>query len=111
MDLVEYPFDCLGIGDSFSVLCEMKSLDGTPDDERVRVCACLAQLFYYEAFDLPVAINKSTLKKVAVFESPISTIHQQFLELHDCVVCWRTSTSGFTGTASGLALLRSIGMI
>ncbi len=111
MDLMEYPFDCLGLGEGLSVLCEMKSLDGTPEDERVRVCACLAQLLYYEEFDVPVAINKSTLKKVAVFESPIATIHQQFLESQDCVVIWRTSTGGFNGTANGLALLRSIGII
>lgn len=110
MDLMEYPFDCLGLGEGVSVLCEMKTLDGTPEDERIRVCACLAQLLYYENFDTPVAINKATLKKAAVFEGPISTAHQNFLESHDCVVIWRTPTGGFTGTANGLALMRAIGL-
>lgn len=110
LDLMEYPFDCLGLGDGVSILCEMKTLDGSPEDERVRVCACLAQLLYYEAFDIPVSINKATLKKAAVFEGPISTAHQNLLESHDCVVIWRTPTGGFNGTASGLALMRAIGL-
>lgn len=110
LDLMEYPFDCLGVGEGVSLLCEMKTLDGSPEDERIRVCACLAQLLYYEMFDIPVGINKATLKKAAVFEGPISTPHQTFLESHDCVVIWRTPTGGFTGTANGLALMRAIGL-
>lgn len=111
LDLMEFPFDCLGLYEGISILCEMKSLDGSPEDERTRVRTCLAQLLYYEQFDLPVAINRATMKKAAVFEGPISTAHQAFLELHDCVVIWRTPTGGFTGTANGLALMRSIGLI
>jgi len=111
LDLMEYPFDCLGLGDGVSMLCEMKTLDGSPEDERIRVRACLAQLLYYEQFDLPVAINRATMRKAAVFEGPIAAAHQSFLEAHDCVVIWRTQTGGFSGTDNGLALMRSIGLI
>ncbi len=103
-------FDCLGVGSELSVLCEVKTLDGTPDDELVQVRASFGQLHYYERFDIPIGVNRSTLKKVAIFESSISTEHQAFLEEPDCIVLWKEGDT-FTGTARGLALLRSLGMI
>jgi hypothetical protein len=108
--LLEFPFDCLGIGDTLSVLAEVKTLDGSTEDEILQVQDCLAQLLYYERFDIPVAVNRTTLKKVAVFESRISTEHQAFLEEHDCVVLWKENNV-LAGTARGLALLSSLGLI
>lgn len=108
--LLEFPFDCLGIGQALSVLAEVKTLDGSPEDELLQLRDCLAQLLYYERFDIPVAINRTTLKKVAVFESRVSTEHQAFLEDQDCLVLWQENNT-FTGTARGLALLSSLGVI
>lgn len=108
--LLEFPFDCLGIRDTLSVLTEVKTLDGSPEDEIYQVQDCLAQLLYYERFDIPVAVNRMTLMKVALFESRISTGHQAFLEEHDCVVLWKENNT-LTGTVRGLELLSSLGLI
>ncbi len=48
--LYENPFDCLACYSAEGLLVEVKSLDGTADDEKSRVKEALAQLLYYESF-------------------------------------------------------------
>jgi len=69
-DLFEDPFDCLAVGvQGQSILAEMKTLSGEPADERSQVRRALAQLNYYEFFDLPTeAVVDHRIIRLAVFE-------------------------------------------
>jgi hypothetical protein len=110
--LLEDPFDCLAIGtQGGSIIAEMKTLSGEPADERHQVQRALAQLNYYEFFDLPTgAVAAHEIIRLAVFETEISIEHQQFLECHQVGVVWRTAT-GFAGTPSTLASLQNLGIL
>jgi hypothetical protein len=70
------------------VLVEVKSLDGTPDDERDRVQECLSQLLYYEAFVTPPNIRDVAIHKVACFEQRISEPHSRWLNSLSIGVIW-----------------------
>jgi hypothetical protein len=110
--LLEDPFDCLAVGThDQSILAEMKTLSGGLADERSQVQRALAQLSYYEFFDLPAEVVAGhQIVRLAVFESEISTEHQQFLEDHQVNVIWRTA-QGFSGTAGTLATLHNLGIL
>ena len=71
----------------------------------------LAQLNYYEFFNLPTkAVVGHQIIRLAVFESEISIEHQRFLERHQVNVAWHTA-GGFAGTADALACLRGLGIL
>ena len=110
--LVEDPFDCLAVGtQGQSILAEIKTLSGELADERNQVQHALAQLNYYEFFDLPVElVGGHRIIRLAVFEAEIATEHQQFLEHHQVGVVWRTA-DGFAGTADTLASLRGLSIL
>jgi hypothetical protein len=110
--LLEDPFDCLAVGTrDQSILAEMKTLSGGFADERSQVQRALAQLSYYEFFDLPTElIADHQIVRLAVFESEISAEHQQFLADHQVNVVWHT-VQGFSGTAGTLATLHNLGIL
>jgi hypothetical protein len=112
LSLFEYPFDCLAIGtEGQCILAEMKTLAGGFEDERSQLQRALAQLHYYEFFDLPEeAIGSRQTLRLAVFESEIADEHRRFLEHHGVHVIWHT-TGGFSGTSKTLAALRGLGIL
>ena len=89
-ELYEDPFDVLAaLGDS-SYVCEVKTLDGNPTDERERVREALAQLCYYEMFHVAQVANLPTCHKVACFEQAVSEDHRQFLRQYGVTVIWQS---------------------
>ena len=96
-ELTEDPFDVLCNHQQRNpVLIEVKSLDGTADDEKAQVRSALAQLLYYAAFDVGEPLQARRTIKAAVFELEISEEHRRFLQGHGCVVLWRVG-GGFEG--------------
>ena len=110
--LFEDPFDCLAVGtQGRSILAEMKTVSGEPADERHQVQRALAQLNYYEFFDLPAEVVAGhQIIRLAVFEAEISIEHQQFLEHQGVGVAWRTE-DGFAGTSGALVSLQDLGIL
>ena len=77
--LYELPFDVLGIIGETGILGEIKTLDGTPEDERDRVRESLSQLLYYEAFLIGPVAGEASICKVACFESRVTPAHSEWL--------------------------------
>lgn len=77
--LYEDPFDILAIAGKSTFLFEMKTLDGSPADERDRVMEALSQLLYYEAFVTAPYTEGTPIYKVACFESRVTAEHQVWL--------------------------------
>jgi hypothetical protein len=96
-DLFEDPFDCLACFPDEGLLIEVKTLDGTPQDEVDRVRDALGQLLYYESFVTRPLVKKRAVRKVACFESRISDGHIKWLESCDILVIWNTDEA-FDGT-------------
>jgi hypothetical protein len=95
--LYENPFDCLACYITEVLLIEAKSLDGTKEDEKLRVREALAQLLYYESFVMKPLIGKRAIQKVACFERKVSDEHIRWLEDNDIRVIWK-GTAGFSTT-------------
>ena len=87
--LFEDPFDLLALIGRLAILSEVKTLDGSADDERERVRDSLSQLLYYEAFVTRPVASGSIVRKVACFERPISNEHRQWLNDSNIAVIWR----------------------
>jgi len=88
-ELFEDPFDLLALIDRLAILAEIKTLDGSIDDQRERVRDALAQLLYYEAFVTRPVARGGVVRKVACFERPISDEHRQWLNDSNIAVLWR----------------------
>lgn len=90
--LYEDPMDILALLGDVGALVEVKTLDGTEEDERERVRDALGQLLYYEAFVTIEAVGDAELLKVACFEGPISDAHRGWLNRSGIGVIWRDNT-------------------
>ncbi len=105
--LHEDPFDILALIDSIGILVEVKSLDGTDDDERLRVRDALSQLLYYEAFAAAPIVRKDAIRKIACFERPISEDHRVWLNTEaEIGVIWATENGGFAWDNLAAGILR-----
>lgn len=104
MTLSEDPFDVLAVLGEVAVLAEVKSLDGSPADERDQVQSALAQLLYYEAF-LTVPVAGATIYKIACFERQITGDHQAFLNGLGIGTIWDAGGSRFAGDALAARIL------
>jgi hypothetical protein len=87
--LYEDPFDTLAIIQDIGILIEIKTLDGTRQDEQDRVREALAQLLYYDAFVRPADANDVLIHKIACFEQRISEAHANWLNAHRIGVIWQ----------------------
>ena len=87
--LFEDPFDVLAVFQEVAVLAEMKTLDGTTDDERDRVRHALAQLLYYETFLVGAITGDASVHKIACFESEPTEEHRDWLNGHGIGVIWK----------------------
>lgn len=88
-ELHEDPFDVLAVFDDSAVVFEVKTLGGDQADERERVREALAQLCYYETFNVGLVTKQPKCHKVACFERPISDEHRQFLQQQGILVIWQ----------------------
>lgn len=87
-ELYEGRIDCLGIKKDLSIIIsEIKTLDGTIEDEYKQIMKAFSQLYYYETFEIGEFSNIH-IKKVAVFEKKISDKHISFLEKNNIKVIW-----------------------
>ena len=77
----ENPIDCLALVDGVALLAEVKTLDGSPSDERCQVRTAAGQLLYYEFFSMPEELTGGdfAVEKLAVFESRPSDGHVAWL--------------------------------
>ena len=103
--LLEDPFDILAVVEASGLLVEVKSLDGSAEDERERVRDALSQLLYYEVFVVPPVAADAQIQKVACFESRISRDHSAFLNGHGIAVIWPDG-EGFAGDQLAVDTLR-----
>jgi len=87
--LYEDPFDILTVVEDLGILAEVKTLDGTEEDERDRVRDALSQLLYYEAFVTRPVAGEAAIRKVACFERRISDAHTSWLNHHGIGVIWQ----------------------
>lgn len=104
MALFEDPFDILALLGRVGILCEIKTLDGSADDERDRVRDALAQLLYYEAFLTAPAASGAAIHKVACFERSISVEHQRWLNQSQIATIW-VADGGLAGDALAAGIL------
>lgn len=104
MELHEDPFDVLAVLGPVGVLCEMKTLDGSVEDERERVREALSQLLYYRAFVVAPIGGEAAIRMVACFEAPISVEHQIWLEGFGIATLWVVGET-FTGTVLAVGAL------
>ena len=96
-ELFEHPFDCLACFAAEGLLIEVKSLDGTEQDEVLRVRDALAQLLYYESFVTRPLVKKRAVRKIACFEHKVSEDHIAWLQSSNIYVTWVTG-DGFDGS-------------
>lgn len=87
--LYELPFDVLAIIEEAGIMVEVKTLDGTPDDEVARVREALAQLLYYTAFLVSPTVGEEAIHKVACFERRPSDGHIGWLNHNGIAVIWQ----------------------
>lgn len=97
--LYEDPFDALALFGEVGVLAEMKSLNGSPADERDRVMEALSQLLYYEAFVTASVAGEAAIHKIACFEAPITAAHQKWLNNAGIGSLWQLPHGSFGGDA------------
>jgi hypothetical protein len=86
--LYEDPFDVLTVVEEQGILAEIKTLDGTEEDERDRAREALSQLLYYEAFVTRPVAGEAAIRKVACFERRITDAHAAWLNQHGIAVIW-----------------------
>src|SRR5262249_16662314 len=80
--------DIFLVTEALGILVEVKTLDGTEDDERRQVRLALAQLLYYEAFVTEPVAGEASVRKIACFERPISDAHRAWLNRSGIGVIW-----------------------
>ena len=96
--IYEVPFDILGLIPPRGILVEVKTLDGTDEDERERVRDALSQLLYYEAFVTRPIAGEALIRKIACFERAISDPHRAWLNGQAIATIW-TENGAFVGDA------------
>ncbi len=88
----EGAIDLGAIAANRGILAEMKTLDGTLEDERSQVRLAVGQLLYYERFSLPESlkgiVDLGALVKVVVFNRRPSAQHLEWIESLGIAVAW-----------------------
>ena len=108
--LMEDPFDYATLTSRGGVLlAEMKTLDGTPGDERRQVRAAVGQLLYYEGLCLPDELTGKPLVKAAVFDKPPSPEHARWMEGLEIAVVWQEGDA-FAASPESNELIEGVGL-
>ena len=105
--LYEDPFDLAATLPPCVVLAEMKTLDGTRDDEVRQVRHAVGQLLYYEKLSLPDDLAGGPVAKVAVFDKRPCSEHVGWMEGLEIAVAWR-ERGKFVATSESRGLLRDL---
>ncbi len=100
--LLENPIDYGALTHHGSLLAEMKTLDGTPEDERRQVRAAVGQLFYYARFNIP---PEPPLVMAAVFSRQPTDQHIRWMESLCIAVVWQDDTGRFAAPPESRDLL------
>ncbi len=87
--IYEDPFDILALFEETGILVEVKTLDGTPSDQRERVRDAFGQLLYYEGFLTAAVAGEAPIRKIACFEQSINDAHRAWLNGHRVGVVWK----------------------
>jgi hypothetical protein len=103
--LYEDPFDVLALVAASAILIEVKTLDGTEEDERERVRDALAQLLYYESFVTRPVAGETPIQKLACFERQVSAAHTEWLNVQRIATIWKQGDE-FRGDALARDFLR-----
>ena len=100
--LFESPFDCLGFNpEQGSLLMEVKTLDGSPRDERRQAERALGQIKGYRYFNYPpVAFHENTRDIIAFTDQPQQNT-TDFLIYNEVDVLWRERTDWMVKTGKG----------
>ena len=93
-------FDLAALTPSSVLLAEMKTLDGTPEDERRQVRAAVGQLLYYEGLCLPDELKGQPVARVAVFDKQPTPKHASWMESLNVMVVWQDEEGRFVGLPS-----------
>ena len=104
--LFEDPFDILGLLAGAGILIEVKTLDGTPENQRERVRDALSQLLYYEAFVTRPIAGETPIRKIALFEQRLTDPHREFLNTNSIATVWKQEAR-FIGDAMATTYLGS----
>ncbi|WP_261544435.1 hypothetical protein [Burkholderia multivorans] len=87
--LYENPYDCLAVTDDMrSLLCEVKTLDGSLTDERQQAIRALGQLKGYRFFNLPKNLIGKLSVDVIAFDSRPRPHTIEFLAQSDVTTIW-----------------------
>lgn len=94
-ELFEDPFDCLASKGNRLVLFEVKTLDGSPSDERQQGEKAFGQVMGYRHFDLPTEAAGKFVDLSIVFSQKPSEAMIQFLSTNGVTPAWLDSETGF----------------
>lgn len=90
--LHEFPYDCLAIDSkNRTILAEVKTLDGSPVDERQQSERAIGQLKGYRFFSLPDKCNKNPLVELAAFTRKPAQKTIDFLKSSGIETIWLDS--------------------
>lgn len=107
-DLFEDPFDCLAKKAGKVILFEIKTLDGSPSDERRQGEKALGQVMGYRHFDLPAEVGEKSVYLSIVFSQKPSEAMLRFLSKNGVIPVWLGSGEEFIaidGTGNMLGLI------
>ena len=93
--LFEDPFDCLATKGDDALLVEVKTLDGSPSDERRQSEKALGQIKGYAHFDLPDGMDRAAVTQVILFSQKPNDSTLQFLLENKVVPIWLTEDGRF----------------
>ncbi len=100
--LYEIPFDCLAFNESRgAILTEVKTLDGSPSDERRQAALALGQLKGYRFFNIPPAATHERMVLLAAFTQKPSEQTIKFLHSNQIVVTWLEGARWYVQTPAG----------
>ena len=106
--LSENPMDCLATkAGCDALLIEAKTISKNHEDEDRQVRLSLGQLTYYKAFYVN---TKSPVKKIAIFDKPISREHAEYLEKFECFSLW-IDDDVLSGTLNATRILKKAGVV
>jgi hypothetical protein len=111
-EFFEAPYDVLATQDGRpSALIEVKTLDGTLLDEIAQVRSALAQLHYYEHFEVPAAKRPHGLIRLAFFEHRLRNKHVGFLEALETAGMWLETDGAIGAGPWSVKLLAHLGLL
>ncbi len=86
--LYEDPYDCLACKDGSALLIEVKTLDGSPSDERRQAERALGQVKGYRHFDLPEELDARKVTELIAFSQKPTDEMRGFLNATGALVVW-----------------------